>query len=271
MINTTNGATKVNNQSASTDKQVVLTKHLIFETNDYDRFSFLDGNRGINDLHVKKLKQSMEAVYLFALIIINEFYQIIDGQHRFLAAKELGLPIRFTIIEGASLADVHRYNAINRVWKDEDYLIGYCDLGYLYYVKMKEFMDKFPEFSILSALRILTQLSSGVKQGTVDGKKVGNAGDFRSGKFIIPDLPKSYEIAERLQMFKPYFEGYTDPTFISAMLKIFSNPDYNHAEMLTKLRIQPTALIPQRNIEQYRLLVEDIYNWRRRTKVNLRF
>ena len=37
---------------------------------------------------------------LMCPIIVNENYEIIDGQHRYSASKELGLPIRYIVGEG---------------------------------------------------------------------------------------------------------------------------------------------------------------------------
>jgi len=41
--------------------------------------------------------------------------------------------------------------------------------------------------------------------------------------------------------------------------------------MLGKLKLQPTALEVCRHQEQYLLLLEDIYNFKRRDKVSLRY
>jgi hypothetical protein len=38
-----------------------------------------------------------------------------------------------------------------------------------------------------------------------------------------------------------------------------------------KLRIQPSALVDCTSTEQYRILIEDIYNYKNRNKINLRY
>ena len=57
-------------------------------TTDYTRFKTLVGNRKPNDLHVKRLSNSFQKRYLFSPILINEKWQIIDGQHRFQADRK---------------------------------------------------------------------------------------------------------------------------------------------------------------------------------------
>ena len=73
---------------------------VIYETYDYDKFSLLKSNRPVNKAHVIRLVESMDEEYLLSPITTNEKFQIIDGQHRFTAAKEKGLPIRYIIAQG---------------------------------------------------------------------------------------------------------------------------------------------------------------------------
>ena len=67
----------------------------IFSTKNYDSFTPIDENRVIINSHLKSLK---EAIRLRDLgksvpIIVNDKGEIFDGHHRFLARKELNLPI----------------------------------------------------------------------------------------------------------------------------------------------------------------------------------
>lgn len=254
------------------DYGIEETGYAIYRTKNYDLFSILTGNRDVNVMHVKRLRDSFRKSMLFTVIFVNEHYQIIDGQHRFEVLKELGEPIEFIVLPEYGVKEVQILNTNSKNWKTEDYLQGYCKEGYGEYLKMKKFMEDYPEFGILATLRILTQLSTGKKQGSVDGVKVSSNQDFECGRFVVPDLTASYEIAEKLRLLAPYFHLYTDPTFISAILKVFANPEYDHNEMISKLSKQPSVLIKQRDVEQYRLIIEDVYNYRRRDKkVNLRY
>lgn len=271
MNNSTAPLAKFSHVQGSKSPDIISTGHVVLETRDYALFKTLNGNRAINTMHIRRLKESFRATPLFTVIFVNELYEIIDGQHRFEVCKELMLPVRFLILKGYGLNEVQILNTNTKNWDAYDFLNAWCDEGAESYLKMKKFMDDFPEFGISAAQRILTQLSTGRKQGEIDGIKTHDKKDFQSGKFFIPDLEKSYEIANKIQMFKPFFSRYYDATFVSAMLRIFNNPDYNHAEMLTKLKYQPTELIVQNDIQKYRILIEAIYNYRRKEKLNLRF
>ena len=247
------------------------TSMQVHSTKDYSRFKILVGNRKPNDLHVKRLRDSFQKQYLFSPILINEKWQIIDGQHRFLAAKELGLSINYIIVFGYGLNEVQILNTNSANWKKEDYLKAYCDLGVKQYLQMQEFMDNYPDFGIAVCEQLLTNNVGGANNKANLYKGKGRVKNFEEGKLIIPNLEKSYENAEKVMMFKPYFEGFSRSIFVAALIGLFQNENYNHAEMISKLAQQPSSLTICANVTQYKLLIEDIYNYRRRDKVNLRF
>ena len=72
----------------------------VYETNDYSQFKFLNNNRDISTKHVNKLIKSMKEKRLISPILINESGQIIDGQHRFEAQKNLGFPVPYIVQKG---------------------------------------------------------------------------------------------------------------------------------------------------------------------------
>ena len=62
----------------------------IHSTNDLSVFKILEGNRNINLANVERLVKSIEENgFLQMPIIVNENYEVIDGQHRLMAAKKL--------------------------------------------------------------------------------------------------------------------------------------------------------------------------------------
>lgn len=71
------------------------------ETKNYENFTFLTANRPINRNHVNKIKKSLsEYGYLDSQpITVTADMKILDGQHRFIACKEMGLPIKFVQLD----------------------------------------------------------------------------------------------------------------------------------------------------------------------------
>jgi hypothetical protein len=55
------------------------------------------------------------------------------------------------------------------------------------------------------------------------------------------------------------------------MISLFKNENFDYSEFMHKLRLQPKALVDCANREQQKLLIEEIYNYKSRQKVNLRY
>lgn len=249
------------------------------QTSDYARFKTLQGNRNVNKLHIRRLTDSFRKAYLLSPIVVNQDYEIIDGQHRFEAAKELNLPINFIICNDYSLKEVQLLNTNMKNWTKEDYLNAYCDLGYPEYLRFREFMGNFPEFGALACEIILTDsvnganstgLSSDVKSKT-NQRGYYMKRFFQEGDLYIPNYEKSIETAENILMIKPYYEGFNRPMFVRSMIGIFRIEQYQHDKFIYRLSCNPTALQHCANVGQYKLLIEEIYNYRSREKVSLRF
>lgn len=243
-----------NNQELTTNVSQVFT------TTDYSMFKSIGGNRSLNQLHAKRLKQSMANNYLFTVIIVNEKYEIIDGQHRFECIKELELPLHYVICHGYSLNEVHLLNQNSKVWISNDYLEGYCQLGYRDYIVFRDFKNKY-NLGITESIALL--------KGSLYSSSDINV--FYNGKFKVTHLFEAEDFMDRLSMLKPYYAGYKRRSFIFALMQLVKKPQFEFLEFLQKIKIQPSALQDCINITQYILLIEDIYNYKRRDKVNLRF
>lgn len=96
----------------------------ILETRDYDEFKPLDGNRQISKAHVNRLKAAIQENNLLHEfpILVNERYEVIDGQHRLEAARQLGVPIYFRVVEGADIRHTAYSNNVVKKWNTEQYL-----------------------------------------------------------------------------------------------------------------------------------------------------
>ena len=131
-------------------------------------------------------------------------------------------------------------------WKKKDYLKAYCDKGVETYLQMQKFMNDYPDFSISVCQRLLTN----------------NKPDFsfEKGNLTIENLEQSYENAKKVLMFKPYYEGFNRSVFVAALIDVFKNENYNHAEMISKLSHQPSALTHCTDVIQYKILIQKIYN-----------
>jgi len=77
----------------------------LHETKEYDMFNFLESNREINSSTVKKLVKSIKDKGLQVPIVVNDDRDIVDGQHRFIALRQLGYAVPYIV---------------SHVWHNED-------------------------------------------------------------------------------------------------------------------------------------------------------
>jgi hypothetical protein len=233
----------------------------IITTKDYSIFTKLKGNRDVNEKHVIKLMRAFEKNYLKTPIFVNNKMEVIDGQHRLEAASRLGYPVFYYKVGSVGLQEVQQLNSTSKNWSGRDYLNCYCDLKTTPYLRVKEFMENYPEFTIGMAREILSEYLH-PKDATTH---------FKEGRFkVVDDIANAYEIAWRLRQYKPYFPYYNSTAFIRVMRALYRNPKFDHDVFLRKLALQPTALVRCATMKQYKALIEDIYNFKSQSKVNLR-
>lgn len=100
--------------------------NIIQSTNNYSLFSFLDNNRIVNRSHVENLKKRIKEkdMTMYEPIRVNTNLCIVDGQHRFHACKELGLPIYYLVMDDDVDAEQAMIicNQTSKKWEMMDWL-----------------------------------------------------------------------------------------------------------------------------------------------------
>jgi hypothetical protein len=235
----------------------------IFETKDYSIFK-LDENRDFIPSHFKNIKKNMEdkGWLRTSIVTINEKGVIIDGQHRFEAAKETNSPVHYRVCEGAGVEEMTEMNSLQKNWSIYDHLNRWSNTGNKNYITFKEFTKEFPMYKYTEIGMFLSNSTSSVKRRT-----------FESGNYIVKDVQKGKLWANQLKELKPYgSKFYNRSIFVRAMIKIMSNkPEFSFDEFLHKVRLRPMNFFSCGTVDQYIEMIESIYNYRRSNKVNLRF
>ncbi len=238
----------------------------VYRTTNYAAFSHLAENRDLNESHVHTLMESFQKDgYLFTIIYVNEKIEIVDGQHRFEAAKRKHLPIYFIVLKGWGITEVGILNVNSRNWSAEDFMNMHAKSGNPSYVRFKEFYDKH-EFDITTAQLII--LGRRLKSSRNDN-------DFNSGHMKIDNSTitrafiKARKIAE-LKDFHPH--GWKTRSCVDSLLKLLNTKGYDHGHMIEQLRKYPiTMLMEARSLrtEEYVNLFVDKYNFRKKDKIEV--
>lgn len=150
----------------------------VYKSFDYDKFRFMTENREVD--HAAKIKKSTEKNgQLFNPILVNGKFEIIDGQNRFTAWRELGLPILYIIAESYGVDECRSLNndAVN--WKVKDYIGSYAAQGNEQYEGLKALEEKYK--GILPAVLIRSVACGNSNSAGGKGAEKYKGGGFKFG------------------------------------------------------------------------------------------
>jgi hypothetical protein len=245
--------------------------NMVYKTDDLSIFKTIDGNRVPNLQHIKRLADSIKIYGMKCNpILVNEKMQVIDGQHRLMAAKEVSSFVYYIILNGYTLSEVHTLNLNQKNWTKKDFMEGYANMGIESYVKLRDFVYKNEDYAFSSCISFCTNLS-GYSDFQLCNKRNANSQVFEEGTWVGKDFKLAQDWANKIRLLKPYYINYNNSHFVGTMLSLFQNNNFDFNEFMHKLRLQPTALVDCANREQFKTLIEDIYNYKSRNKVNLRY
>jgi hypothetical protein len=225
----------------------------IQQTKDYSRFFIREDNREINQAHLKKLIKSIQSKDLMAYnpIIINRGGEIIDGQHRYEAAKKLEKTIYYVVMDNGALQDIILLNNNMRNWTTTDFMMAYIRLGNQNYRQLQQFSKDY-NMTIPTSLHLLSG-TTGI-----------NHEDFRLGKFTVRSYEKGVQMAKFIQALGPYTEErfLNTKEFIRSILQLYGKIDSK--EVLSQLDKHKLPFKKQPNLKGYLRQFEDIINFRKR-------
>ena len=219
-------------------------------TDEYDLFTFANGNRGINPKHVKELRKSMETIGVIPTpIIVNEKMEIIDGQHRFEACKMLSQNVYYLVVPGTTMKHAAAMNANNKSWRLEDFLNYYVNEGLPDYVFIKR-LSNISSLSLANLLRILG---------------VGHMEPFRNGKASITlDDSMALDLITWIEKFCPVVKDIRGrkTSVIDALSWIYKNMDVDDERLLSAVKKIASDNVDISDIEKALSSLQDSYNYR---------
>ena len=250
---------------------------IVYYTQDLSIFKIIDGNRIPNLSHIRRISGSIKQNgVLMNPIIVNKSFEVIDGQHRLAAAKDQNTGIYYIIAPNYTLKEVHTLNLNQKNWTTKDYMQGYARMGVKPYIRLSEFYQINNDFTLTDCIAMCSNISGGraanLAQKYRKSKNQINMKEvFEEGTWKGRDFKLAQTYADQIRAIKKYYDGYKRGTFVGTMLSLFSNDNFDYNRFMHKLEIQPGILHDCASRAQYKLLIEDIYNYKSREKVNLRY
>lgn len=242
--------------------QAKIDENKIEMTEDYDMFKYLLGNRKIDQAHVQKLVRAMRANDLFTPILVNKKMEIIDGQHRLEARRQLKFIVPYYVIGDYGLADVQMLNSQQKNWTIKDYTESYIALGKKDYEIYKWFRERYKLSHLVSA---------GLLSGEDSGRSSKLSAIFNSGLLKVTSLEEAKQKADLLERIAPYFAYYQDQRFANAFFEILPKKVFDVEKFIRRLENNPGLLEKRATKDQYIDEIEKAYNYRSQNKVGLRY
>jgi hypothetical protein len=232
------------------------------KTTKYSKFKINESNRIIKIRHVNNLMKKISEKNLLASnpIIVNSDYEILDGQHRFEAAKRLGLPVYFIVDDYMDIEDIAVINSTSKGWTLDDYLHHFRTEENAKgkengdYAKLAEFTEDYG-VNLYNAIGLLSGRNSQPNAELIH--------KFKRGEFKIMDMEHAIKVATLRDEFKPYApDFYKSKNFVNSLSKIARHESFDEATMLRKMGQQSDRLMKCATVEGYLNSLVDIYNWK---------
>jgi ParB-like nuclease family protein len=237
---------------------------MIQKTKNYGQFKFREDNReGVHKPHVERLKQSINAKNMleWTPILVNKDMEIIDGQHRLMAAKELGVDIYYKINEDMQANQMILLN-ISKSWTIGDYMNYYCKNDYKEYQKLKEFMHR-------------NNISLKVAMNITVGSSLKDMQNFKLGNYVFKQdiFADSLDICWDTINYIKKMNGHSSYTlsvrFWKALIKLVRHESFSPDRWMGNLSRMHYRFGSKASVEDYLKLMMEVHNWRNEMKVIL--
>lgn len=239
-------------------------------TTNYEIFKILNYNRPVVPYHVNNLKKSILKQNLLHLkpIIVNNKMEVIDGQHRLQAAKELGLEVYYIMENTADVGLLPSLNTNMKNWILPDFHRVYVkEMQLPEYLKFDEFMKKH-NLLVFPALCLLAK----------PGKINAAMHEFRNKEFIFDTAT-----AERVGASYSYFcesvrknraehiEFLRGSTFCIAFTYFISSEEIDIDRLIEQVLSYPSIISNQLSRSGAVDNLVYLYNYNRKHRVHIKY
>jgi hypothetical protein len=236
------------------------------ETTDFSIFKGHDNNRVINTAYVRRLAESIKGNNLlrYRPILVDKDYKVLDGQHRLCAAKHLNVPIYYQMKDHSDEQDIVTLNIHQKSWTMEDWLNFHYNQGNPHYVNMKNFCIESGKtissmFRIFQALAQQKSFKGGQFRFPSPEKIEIIKGSLQTANEIIFHVKPFMLSKESIVMREKFQEGLT--------VLLIEYPKIDIEYLKSKLIETSDAIRTCPNVDSYKQLIKEIYNYRRKITI----
>jgi hypothetical protein len=238
---------------------------VILTTTDYDLFKPHGEQQAMQPAHVKRLVKSMTDCGFISANPIHVYkdgkqLRVIDGHHRLRAAQILKIPVFYVLGSKEDAWLIAPKNWAVRKWQADAFVNMYASRGLKDYVELLSYVKRGLQFKFAIAL-----LSN-------ETTNTGNQNDaIRNGTFKIKTRRYADEVIHIVDSCSSYNPEAKGSTFLSAIAVLVRIKEFLSEILISRIQTNPRMLVKCATREQMFELIEEIYNFRAREKINLAF
>jgi len=224
---------------------------------DYGRFKYMKGNRAVNPNKVNRIVNSVKDkadMLKYNPVIVTSRYEVLDGQHRLEASKELQRPVYFMIAPLADVQTVATLNSNTDSWSMKNFLTCYRELGNKHYEKLAKFMEEY-DLDLSTSMHLLYEGKA--KTFNSPARTI-----FRDGKFEIRREKIARGIAELYSDLAEFHDGKPSRSFAEAVDTLYYSDVYDHPAMRDRLRHYSLTIERQPTRKLYLQELQRLFNHR---------
>lgn len=201
----------------------------IYVTKDYSQFKTLYGNRDVSPERYKKIETSMLLKQLPIPIVVNEKYEVIDGQGRLSVCSRNNLPVWYVVCEGLTIDDCVTCNIYSTKWSETDVLKRYAKTGNENYQRILAVME---EYKVNRATVQLASSKLACAKEKAEAIKLGNLVFSEQDASVARErLNFARDIIEAISSAKPVKQI---NILRQSIMRCAKEPGYDHERMREK-------------------------------------
>lgn len=228
-----------------------------FKTNDYSKFKTLYENRDVTNSRIKKIEESVDKVgWIPTRVVVNEKYEVIDGQARLAVAKKHGFIVYVDVVPGTGADECRSMNINQTNWSNMDFVKSYAEEGRQSYKYLLELLKEFgKDIGFVAIVNAAIGLYGGYATKLI-----------RTGLLDITDTTYAHA-REKLSFIKDIWQilrnaGGRTECYSGAIFFAYDSENIDNDILADHVKRFQTDLIPISTLPQAIEVIEKIYNFR---------
>lgn len=271
------------NLSQRSEENTNTQRTIVRMTSDYDMFKHISGNRELSTSNINAIARQIQLRGQQQPIIVNERYEIIDGQHRLEACKKLKMPVQYIKKDGANIADVISTNVVGKKWTTRDHINRFAAEGNKNYIQLKDFLSLAREKGFADSVGFSIAKGSTAKthyymhedgkirkhNAQCDSQRLYHVGDnLRLGKFEMDSMSDAIKRMNIILKFSEW-EFYTKPGFVLALIQCMRIEEFDVQRLLKNAQRYKRKFKNEATTEDFARMIEEVYNYNRQHKLSI--